>query len=113
MPSKEIITKRFLEIQDSICLGLENLDGKSKFIEDNWIRPEGGGGRSRVITHGNLLEKGGVNFSAVEGECPAFFKKRNWFRSKNIFRHGSIDCIAPYFSKGSHYTYEYSLFRNR
>lgn len=95
MPSKEIISKRFLEIQDSICIGLEKLDGKSKFIEDNWTRPEGGGGRSRVITHGNLLEKGGVNFSAVEGECPEFLKKEIGSEAKTFFATGVSIVLHP------------------
>ena len=68
--SKDTIETWFKELQDQICSGLEQLDGKSKFIEDVWKRPEGGGGRSRVIKNGDLLEKGGVNFSAVYGETP-------------------------------------------
>jgi coproporphyrinogen oxidase (EC 1.3.3.3) len=54
-------------LQDSICQGLEALDGKAKFHQDEWERTEGGGGRSRVIADGDFLEKGGVNFSAVFG----------------------------------------------
>ncbi|MFY0608383.1 MAG: oxygen-dependent coproporphyrinogen oxidase [Cyclobacteriaceae bacterium] len=60
----------FEGLQDSICHGLETLDGKGRFKEDKWTRNEGGGGRSRVIEHGSLIEKGGVNFSAVEGPLP-------------------------------------------
>lgn len=56
-----------LQLQDSLCATLENLDGKSHFIEDNWERPGGGGGRTRVISHGDVFEKGGVNFSHVSG----------------------------------------------
>lgn len=56
-------------LQDNICLQLENADGVGKFKEDKWERPGGGGGRSRVI-QGALIEKGGVNFSAVEGNLP-------------------------------------------
>ena len=68
--NKTAITQWFQGLQDSICNGLEALDGKSTFFEEKWVRPEGGGGRSRVIKEGNLIEKGGVNFSAVEGETP-------------------------------------------
>jgi coproporphyrinogen III oxidase len=60
----------FKELQDTIVRELEALDGKGKFIEDSWIREEGGGGRSRSIAEGNLIEKGGVNFSAVHGKMP-------------------------------------------
>lgn len=95
MPSRIHIEKRFREIQDSICSGLEKLDGQAKFIEDNWTRPEGGGGRSRVISHGNLLEKGGVNFSAVEGECPEFLKKEIGAEAKLFFATGVSIVLHP------------------
>ena len=55
-------------LQDSICAGLEQLDGDGRFQEESWVRPEGGGGRSRVLREGALLEQGGVNFSEVQGE---------------------------------------------
>ncbi len=58
----------FLALQDHICLQLEAEDGGAKFVEDAWQRPGGGGGRTRVITNGNVIEKGGVNFSHVYGE---------------------------------------------
>ena len=54
-------------LQDSICAGLEQLDGQGRFAEESWERPEGGGGRSRVMTGGRVFEQGGVNFSEVEG----------------------------------------------
>lgn len=75
MPDKKEIEDFLLKLQDSICIGLEEEDGKSKFKEDKWIRPEGGGGRTRVIENGNVFEKGGVNFSAVYGPCPEFLRK--------------------------------------
>lgn len=74
MLTKEYITEWFKELQDSICIALEQEDGKGKFEEDNWVREEGGGGRTRIIQNGNVIEKGGVNFSAVFGEVPAFLK---------------------------------------
>lgn len=70
MLTKEEITDWFKSLQDSICKSLEQEDGKGKFQEDNWTREEGGGGRTRVIQHGNVIEKGGVNFSAVHGKLP-------------------------------------------
>lgn len=69
--TKEVIQEWFKGLQDEICTALEQTDGKGKFQEDLWQRPEGGGGRTRVITEGNIIEKGGVNFSAVEGPTPA------------------------------------------
>ncbi|NNE29468.1 MAG: oxygen-dependent coproporphyrinogen oxidase [Saprospiraceae bacterium] len=58
----------FKTLQDQICAGLEGLDGKARFEEDLWERSEGGGGRTRVLQDGNLIEKGGVNFSIVHGK---------------------------------------------
>ncbi len=64
------ITDWFKDLQDRICTRLEAADGKAEFEEDQWERAGGGGGRSRVINNGNVLEKGGVNFSAVHGPTP-------------------------------------------
>lgn len=68
--TKEHIADWFRSLQDKICSGLETLDGKSTFLEDKWKRDEGGGGRTRVFKNGDLIEKGGVNFSAVNGPTP-------------------------------------------
>ena len=57
-------------LQDIITAKLEEVDGKAKFQEDIWKRPEGGGGRTRVIENGDVFEKGGVNISGVHGELP-------------------------------------------
>lgn len=56
-----------LVLQDRICTALETCDGKAKFQEDNWQREQGGGGRTRVLTGGAVIEQGGVNFSHVFG----------------------------------------------
>lgn len=69
--TKEEIQDWFKGLQDNICTALEQTDGKGKFHQDLWNRPEGGGGRTRVITNGHIIEKGGVNFSAVHGPTPA------------------------------------------
>ena len=45
------------DLQNRICSTLEQSDGKAKFIEDEWNRPEGGGGKTRVIPNGNVFEK--------------------------------------------------------
>jgi coproporphyrinogen III oxidase len=57
----------FRGLQDDIVAALERADG-SKFRQDEWDRPGGGGGRSRVLADGGLFEKAGVNFSDVHGE---------------------------------------------
>ena len=68
--TKEFIADWFKGLQDRICATLEATDGKGKFKEDIWERAGGGGGRTRII-QGQLIEKGGVNFSAVHGDAPA------------------------------------------
>ncbi len=54
-------------LQDSICKALEGEEPEARFIEDLWERPEGGGGRTRVLSGGQVFEQGGVNFSHVSG----------------------------------------------
>lgn len=56
-----------LKLQDDICHTLELADGRGHFIEDKWQRELGGGGRTRVLSQGNVIEQGGVNFSHVYG----------------------------------------------
>ncbi len=70
MVNKESISQWFRELQSDICNKLEAADEKGKFIVDKWERQAGGGGISRVIENGNIIEKGGVNFSAVWGPTP-------------------------------------------
>ncbi|WP_340075964.1 oxygen-dependent coproporphyrinogen oxidase [Leptobacterium sp. I13] len=57
-------------LQGQITSKLAEIDGKAQFQQDLWERPEGGGGRTRVIENGNVFEKGGVNISAVYGALP-------------------------------------------
>jgi coproporphyrinogen III oxidase len=57
-----------LDLQDQICDALEGADGKATFKEDAWDREAGGGGRTRVLTDGAVIEQGGVNFSHVFGD---------------------------------------------
>ncbi|MFB0980867.1 MAG: oxygen-dependent coproporphyrinogen oxidase [Alteromonadaceae bacterium] len=64
----ETVIEFLKSLQDNICSALEAADGSGKFVEDNWIRAEGGGGRTRVLTNGIVIEQGGVNFSEVSGD---------------------------------------------
>ncbi|EKD71840.1 MAG: hypothetical protein ACD_46C00086G0007 [uncultured bacterium] len=57
-----------LQLQNQICQLIELEDGKEKFLEDKWDHKNGGGGLTRVIVNGNIIEKGGVNFSHVYGD---------------------------------------------
>lgn len=65
-PDVNAVKNYLLSLQDSICETLGKEDGQA-FVEDEWQRPEGGGGRSRVLEEGNLFEKAGINFSHVFG----------------------------------------------
>ncbi len=68
--SKEKISSWFQQLQDNICSAVTAEDGSGSFQIDEWQHKAGGGGKSRVLINGAVLEKGGVNFSAVEGEAP-------------------------------------------
>jgi len=64
----EPIKADLLDLQDRICAALEREDGSARFAEESWERNEGGGGRSRVLQGGPVIEKGGVGFSHVMGD---------------------------------------------
>ncbi len=66
--AKQQVKQYLLDLQNNICAGLAAVDGKAEFIKDAWDRPEGGGGISRVLADGHVIEKGGVNFSHVFGQ---------------------------------------------
>ncbi|MDI3324209.1 oxygen-dependent coproporphyrinogen oxidase [Pontibacterium granulatum] len=67
-PDIGAVKEYLMSLQDNICQALEQADGKARFVEDSWDRAAGGGGRTRVITDGAVIEKGGVNFSHVFGD---------------------------------------------
>ncbi|MHB8255928.1 MAG: oxygen-dependent coproporphyrinogen oxidase [Acidiferrobacterales bacterium] len=57
-----------LDLQDKVCAELAGIDGGPPFREDAWQRPQGGGGRTRILTEGAVFEQAGVGFSHVYGE---------------------------------------------
>jgi len=67
-PDLNAVSSYLLALQDDICGALARADGGGEFQEDRWSRPEGGGGRSRVLTNGAVFEKAGVGFSHVSGK---------------------------------------------
>lgn len=67
LPDSAVVKAFLLDLQRQICAELEVLDGKAAFVADSWTRAEGGGGTSRVLTHGAVFEQAGVNFSHVTG----------------------------------------------
>ncbi len=82
-------------LQDQICKGLEDIDGKATFREDLWSRPEGGGGRTRVIENGAIFEKGGVNISAVHGQLPDTMQQMFGVGDADFFACGLSLVIHP------------------
>jgi coproporphyrinogen III oxidase len=67
MPATPAVRAYLLDLQDRLCAAVEKEDGPGQFAEDSWERPEGGGGRSRVLADGAVFEQAGVGFSHVFG----------------------------------------------
>ena len=96
MITKEQIAEAYQQIQDEICAGMELADGGGKFEEEVWLREGGGGGgRTRIIQNGNILEKGGVNYSAVYGKLPESIKKAFGVNEDDFFATGVSIVIHP------------------
>lgn len=95
-PDRQQITTYLQDLQDQICSALEQADGSGTFREDHWQRPGGGGGRSRVMTEGAVIEKGGVGFSAVEGEASeATLRQLNLTEAAHFYATGISIVIHP------------------
>ncbi|MEQ9218761.1 MAG: oxygen-dependent coproporphyrinogen oxidase [Cyclobacteriaceae bacterium] len=95
MTSRNDIEKRFKALQQKICDALEKIDRKSAFRSDHWTRPEGGGGLTRVLTDGEVIEKGGVNFSAVYGNAPRKITDALGFGPSNFYATGVSIVLHP------------------
>lgn len=88
-PNKNDITEWFKGLQDRICQSLEALDGEGRFQQDLWQHKSGGGGRTRILQNGGLIEKGGVNFSAVQGVL-----------NEKMSRHLNLQLHCPFYATG-------------
>jgi coproporphyrinogen III oxidase len=86
---RETIATYFQTLQDQICQALETADSHGRFQEDNWKHHSGGGGRTRILQEGNIIEKGGVNFSQVQGQT-----------SEALMRQMNLSEQADYFATG-------------
>jgi len=93
---KDEFTLWIKEIQNKICARAEEVDGKSKFLEDKWSRPGGGGGITRVIQNGAVFEKGGVNTSEVYGEITPLLREQLKVEGDNFFACGISLVIHPF-----------------
>jgi coproporphyrinogen III oxidase len=82
-------------LQDNICTVLEDLDGKAKFVEDEWTREEGGGGKTRIIQNGNIFEKGGVNTSRVYGKVTDLMRSQLNINGNSWFACGLSLVVHP------------------
>ncbi len=94
--TKEEISKGFQELQNAICTRLEEVDGVSKFQEDNWSRPDGGGGKTRIIKGNGVIEKGGVNFSEVHGPVTDLMRQNTEISADSFFATGVSIVLHPH-----------------
>ncbi len=92
---KEQFITYIRNLQDTITSRLEAVDGKATFQEDLWDRPEGGGGRTRVIENGAVFEKGGVNISEVHGKLPESMQQYFGVKDANFFACGLSLVLHP------------------
>ncbi len=95
MTSRNDIETRFKALQEKICGALEKMDGQSTFLTDSWNRESGGGGLTRVLKDGRIIEKGGVNFSAVHGEAPKKITDALGFGSSHFYATGVSIVLHP------------------
>jgi len=92
---QERMSRFILSLQDEICAALERLDGVGRFKEDAWTREGGGGGKTRILERGAVLEKAGVNTSAVHGELSEAFARRLQGEGRRFFATGLSLVLHP------------------
>ncbi len=90
------VTQFFQNLQAEICVALEQTDGKATFQTDEWQRAGGGGGVSRIMQNGNVIEKGGVNYSAVWGEMPEALRQNPDFEANEFYATGVSIVLHPH-----------------
>lgn len=93
---KDQFTAHIHALQNEICQTLEVVDGKAHFVADVWERAGGGGGESRVISNGNVFEKGGVNVSVVHGKLPPLAAQQLEVEGDTFFACGLSLVIHPF-----------------
>jgi len=92
---KEKFVAYIRNLQDTITDSLAAVDGQALFEEDLWERPEGGGGRTRVIQNGAVFEKGGVNVSEVHGALPESMQQYFGVKDADFFACGLSLVLHP------------------
>jgi|TARA_Y100000385_G_scaffold253638_1_gene277921 coproporphyrinogen III oxidase len=93
--TKEEVAVAMKGLQNRICKQLEELDGGSVFVQDLWSRADGGGGRTRILQDGKLIEKGGVNFSEVHGEVTKMMRNNTEITGDSFFATGVSIVLHP------------------
>ncbi len=95
--SRDRVKELVLSLQNEICAGLEEIDGDGQFQQESWDRPEGGGGRSRVMCDGKIFEQAGVNFSEVHGKelPPSIVNQRPEAKGHPWFATGTSMVLHP------------------
>ena len=89
------IADKYRIIQEELCDGLQELDGQAVFRSDDWERPGGGGGLTRVLSGGGQIEKAAVNFSDVEGETPEQLSEQLAAESTRFYATGISVIVHP------------------
>lgn len=93
--TKQVIAARFKELQNYIVQELTQIDGEKSFRSDEWKRDEGGGGVTKTIVDGGVLEKGGVAFSEVYGPVNEVMKKQLNLDGNSFFACGVSIVLHP------------------
>lgn len=94
-PSSREIEQAFLHFQRAFAGSLESFDGSARFGTDEWERPGGGGGVSRVLAGSGPIEKAAVNFSAVSGPVPDQLSERLAAESSSFYATGVSIIVHP------------------
>lgn len=94
--NKEKIAAEMNALQNYICQELEKIDGISLFNNDEWIREQGGGGVTKIIQKGGVIEKGGVAYSAVHGPVTELMQKQMNIGGTEFFATGVSIVLHPH-----------------
>jgi coproporphyrinogen III oxidase len=94
-PDKKRIESEYRKLQQHICEAIEKADGKGSFLSDEWTRNEGGGGLTRIMNQGHVLEKAGVNFSAVFGDVTESMSRNLGMEANTFFATGVSIVMHP------------------
>src|SRR6056297_2632685 len=106
---KPQFTKFVSDVQQHICDELEAVEGTQKFLIEDWERDGFGGGSTRIIADGEVIEKGGVNVSTVGGPLPEAMQQKFEVPDSEFFATGVSLVIHPRnpFAPTVHANYRY------